>query len=1077
MDKIEYKIRAEEIKELTAQREFERAAQIADTIDWRRVKSASMLCTISDLYKINKRYEDARDVLLLAYDRRPGGRTICYSLCELSLKLGDLLKAIDYYREFVQVAPQDTGRYILQYKIYEAQDVSLEERIAVLEELKRHNDYREKWAYELAYLYHRVGLAAKCVEECDELILWFGEGKYVTRAMELKMLHQALSPDQQAAYDNRHAIHSYVTETEPAYEGEEPEEQESAPEAPAYDTAAAEPEEAEDATVVFSQEEVRRVEEAAAAKQSGNLAEQQTQVIDSFDIQIKAVDLGQYNTINLQEALAEGLKEILGEQGIDASADLAEQAYVTEGIQTEAVREPESSEVFFGNTGAVGEDTAMIYAALAEEEAYAAERESAVKAQMFGVAEPEAECTVQEEVPAYEDEIPEDEVPEEEEAPAYDKKAAAAKPNAAFAGVLSQESDGQISFVVPEAAPEKERIEKQITGQLCIDDILAEWEARKKENEEKRKEEVRRHVLETTGAMFTEFEAAVRDGLLEQFESGKLDLPMKDLDSLLAEENFDDILADTEAGAAYAAKNAEAAAVEAAAAAAVALGATAMAADAASDIADLGDFETEEIEEIAEPEEGDVYGEAEAQDADTYAEEPAEELETFEEENREDETYAEGEYDEYPEGEYDTYPEEEGEWTEEYADEYASEIADEEFAEEIAGEAAPEEYAEEVIEETAEAVDETAEAEGAYADAEDAVEEPAEEIAPEEEIDPEFSVDAEEPEDEVPAEEADEADAEDEPAIEEAEPEAAPEEVTEEAVDEAAEAAAEEAETKAADKMPAAEDTEEGRPVDDVADDITEDDEPGENTRALTREEKELFGPFIQSKTAKTQLIKALDAISMAAYTGNVVVTGDAGLDLTKLAQNIIREVQTTDSNMTGKAAQISGNVLNKKDVSEIIGKLKNGALIIEHASAMNKDTVDALTRELQQDNFGIVVVLVEAKKSMSRFLKQHAKLAESFTARVEVEALSNAGLVAFGKEYAREREYAISDVGVLALHTIVESRQTLDHAVTIKEVKQIIDEAIEHTNKKTWGHFMDVLLGRRYDDVDMVILTEKDFS
>lgn len=196
MDKSEYKLRAEEIKDLISRGEYAQAAEIADTIDWRRVKSVMMLCTISDLYKINRRYEDARDMLLLAYERRPGGRTICYSLCELSIKMEEYVQAIEYYKEFVQVAPKDPGRYILQYKLYEAQDVSLEERIAVLEELKK-RDYREKWAYELAYLYHRVGLAARCVEECDELILWFGEGKYVIKAMELKMLHQPLTPEQQ----------------------------------------------------------------------------------------------------------------------------------------------------------------------------------------------------------------------------------------------------------------------------------------------------------------------------------------------------------------------------------------------------------------------------------------------------------------------------------------------------------------------------------------------------------------------------------------------------------------------------------------------------------------------------------------------------------------------------------------------------------------------------------------------------------------------------------------------------------------------------------------------------------------
>ena len=200
MDKYEYKVRADEIKSLIAEGEYAEAVKIADAIDWRRVKSVMMLCTISDLYKINRRYEDSRDILLLAYERHTGGRLIVYSLCELSIKLGEYVQALEYYKEFVQLAPKDSGRYILQYKLYEAQEVSLEERIEVLEELKK-RDYREKWAYELAYLYHRVGLTSKCVEECDEMFLWFGEGRYVLKGLELKMLHTPLSEEQQVKYE------------------------------------------------------------------------------------------------------------------------------------------------------------------------------------------------------------------------------------------------------------------------------------------------------------------------------------------------------------------------------------------------------------------------------------------------------------------------------------------------------------------------------------------------------------------------------------------------------------------------------------------------------------------------------------------------------------------------------------------------------------------------------------------------------------------------------------------------------------------------------------------------------------
>ena len=203
MDKYEYQVCTEKIKELIAQKRFAEAVEIVDTIDWRRVRSVSMLVTASEIYKVNKRYEDAKDILLLAYERHPNGRDIVYALCELFIKLGDIVQAIESYKEFMAIAPDDANSCILLYKIYKAQDVSLEEQIDVLEEYKR-RDYREKWAYELAYLYHRIGEEAKCVAECDELILWFGEGKYVRKAMELKMQHSALTKEQQAKYDSRH---------------------------------------------------------------------------------------------------------------------------------------------------------------------------------------------------------------------------------------------------------------------------------------------------------------------------------------------------------------------------------------------------------------------------------------------------------------------------------------------------------------------------------------------------------------------------------------------------------------------------------------------------------------------------------------------------------------------------------------------------------------------------------------------------------------------------------------------------------------------------------------------------------
>ena len=930
MDKSEYKLRAEEIKDLISRGEYAQAAEIADTIDWRRVKSVMMLCTISDLYKINRRYEDARDMLLLAYERRPGGRTICYSLCELSIKMEEYVQAIEYYKEFVQVAPKDPGRYILQYKLYEAQDVSLEERIAVLEELKK-RDYREKWAYELAYLYHRVGLAARCVEECDELILWFGEGKYVIKAMELKMLHQPLTPEQQEKYDHRFdAPGSYIPSQNSVqdneYSGNESYEQGYAKDG-SYDQ---EQGYAQDGSYDQDQSYAQDssydqnqsyVQDSGYDQVTGDTqiydqvqpAQQQTPtqpVQDDFDIHVKTMDVGQYNTINLQAELAAGLREVLGEEpkGDTAKAtsdsitrsivapmmdsdteslDYPEIAEVSEDDLEPETEQIEGSEVFFGETGEIGD--------------------------LSQVPEVETEEILPEEPASLKKQ---DVVPELSKAEVEPEATTPVEPPKELANVLAQESDGQISLVMPEA----ESIEKQITGQMNIEDILAEWERKKKENLEKREEEVRQHVLQQTGAMFTEFEQAVRDGLLEKLEKEK-----------------------------------------------------AVDADTVTD-------EVEELEEIA-----DVNDETEKAPAEVSEEEPEREP----------------------------------------AD---TDIVDTEEVEELEEEPAVAENEEESATEEPDAVVDM-----------EVTQEPAAEIP---EVPEETTAEIEEASEETTAE---------------------TEEASEESVAEAEEEPEEAVEEVHEDEQPQTPEPP-----------VVERDKA--KVRALTREERELYAPFIQSKSAREQLVKAIDNISLAAYTGNVIITGEEGMDTLSLAKNMIREIQATDSNFSGKVAKISGHALNKKDVADTLSKLKNGALIIGKASEMNDTTVNTLYKALQQENQGIVIILEDTKREIDRFLEKHEKLKESFTARMDVEALSNDTLVAFGRQYAREMEYSIDELGVLALHTRIEDMQTIDHVVTVVDVKEIVDEAIAHANKKTLKHFFDVLFAKRYDDEDMIILTEKDF-
>ena len=1015
LDKYEYKVRADEIKELIAAGEYPQAAEIADTIDWRRVKSVMMLCTISDLYKINRRYEDAKNMLLLAYERRPGGKTICYSLCELCIKTEEFLQAVNYYKEFVQVAPKDPGRYILQYKLYEAQDVSLEERIGVLEELKK-RDYREKWAYELAYLYHRVGLATRCVEECDELILWFGDGKYVIKAMELKMLHQPLTPSQQEKYDHRFDPVEKIPAAVEEQSGWEDSVQEEAVNGWGTD---GQDGEAQSGWAEAGQEEAvqngwgdsawnagadggNRSEGSAPAadlNQAGKAVytarpAQTTEVSgdtrtdwvlagpapvvehpfaeaekhpepEEMDIQVKTMDVGAYNTINLQAEIAAGLQEVLAENQsqndaitraivaplLDSeteSLDLPEIMEVDEDDLEPEAEVMEGSEVFFGETGELGNIQA---GGLSPEQDFGAQ-----DAGSGGVPAEKSEPEAGEAGESGIEEIHADETAKivmdqlrMENMGQKAEQVLTAQPPKELAGVLSQESDGQISLVVPES----EKVEKQITGQMNFEDILDEWEKLKRENEAKRQEEVRQHVLEQTGNMFTEFEESVKDGLLEQLESE----PVESGEEELEEISFEEESAEEDAAEEPAGEEPEASSFE---------------------------------EEPAEEETVEESGEGSLEEAEERNEEEQEEG-SFEEEPEEDgfeERSAEGEAEE------DSLEEgsAEGEAEEDGFEEGSAE-----------GEAEEDGFEEGLAEGEAE---------------EDGFEEGSAEGEPE-------------------------AD-----SLEEGSAEEGPEEGGREKT--------------SAKKEPAGKSESAQR--------------RDTKVRALTREEKELYASFIQSRSGRERLVKAIDSISMAAYTGNVIITGEKGMDTLSLAKNMIREIQMTDSNFSGKVAQVSGQGLNSKNIDETLERFKSGALIIRQASEMETHTIEALQKALQKENFGIIIFLEDTKKAIEKMLSAHPGLSECFTARMDVEALSNDSLVAFGRHYAREMEYSIDELGILALHTRIEERQTLDHVVTVMEVKDIVDEAIRHANRKTIGHFFDILFARRYDEEDMIILTEKDF-
>ena len=1117
MDKYEYKHLVEQIQSLIDQGQYAEAATIADKIDWRRVRSVMTLGTISDLYKINCRYEDARDILLLAYDRKPESRQICYSLCELYIKTGEPVEAAEFYKEFEKLAPKDPGRYVLKYKLYDAYDVTLDEKIEVLEKLKA-EEYQEKWMYELASLYHRRGLGTKCVEVCDELILWFGTGKYVNMAMELKMLHDPQTPIQQQKYDHRFDEEQWQAQPQqqPQYQPHQPQYQSQEParypsqEQPQTVRQATQKEELASRTT--NEWKVSDVERANAeqfgATRVFNVEEVRQQLRNSGtgsdidDIQVKTVDVGQYNTMNLQAEIAAGLKEVLdkdtGEesQQHDGNLDPITRVIVSPMLDPDSDSGPLDLPVIEGV-----EDEEELEKQ--EKESKDGVHESIEKSEVFF----ETSGEMYQDENGYFHEVSEN-VPEKTGEPGkgsarvrhdgktlLEKEAMKAQPPEPMAKVLTQEADGQLRLVMPE----NKKLEKQITGQLSIEDIRAEWERMKHDSQAKQEEEVRQQVLRQTGRMFTEFEEAIRDNILKQMENtidptsfasaGTDDAqePEAKNEGLLFES-----FAPEESGLAVSKED---------------------------------ESENEETETMAE--EAAEEGKAEIREAEAVAAEAVELEEAMAEAVETEE--AEAEAAETEEAEAETAETEEAEAETAETEETEAEIVEAEDTETATMEAVEAET--EIVEaagtetetmEAAEAEAEKVEKEEEEAAAEDETVEKAE-PAEAEEVKEQASEAEKVPEkrraifgDASPKDLMDvESDwdmesiltpelSEEEPAQEEfakeepAREENVAEEPAKSAIDKIREALTDDAmeddfswsedgidETEATQENDWSSEEDKKGITGAISFDNLPQEEEQEGTeqetefgqvRALTKEEEELYESLINGDSDRAQLARAIDNVSMAAYTGNVIITGDPGAHTLDLAKKMIYEVKLSDSNFSGKVAKIPGKALNSKDIAQLLDDLKNGALIVEKASDVSDQTASDLHKNLQRENFGIIVVLLDTKKNVNKFLKAHEELKPLFNARVDVQPMSNDALALFARQYAYEQEYSIDDLGMLALHTKIDEMQTANHAATTADVKEIMDDAIYSASRKTLGHFFDIILGRRYDDEDMIVITEKDF-
>lgn len=984
MDKYEYRVKTEQMLEYAEEKQYKKAMEIADTIDWRRVKNPSMLNTVSEIYEYNGEFQKSRDILFVAYDRAPESRKVIYRLGLLALKINDTDEASDCYEEFVKVAPKDPNQYILKYKILKAQNAPYTEQISALEDFKK-AEYVEKWAYELASLYHQAGMTAKCLEECDDLILWFSEGKYVYQAMELKMKYKPLTPLQQEKYDSRPGARPKVNtlaavkakaaqakvaeqvkeENTGKEENTRKEELQEAVREEQAEQVEEKPEEAlkADATEEAVSEEAEEREKPAESEKSSAI----TKVVAGATLEEALTNLASGIKIE-EEAMAQKEEELLlgGQMKID---EILQEWEEKQKVHADAIEEQKKK----------------------DEERIRKEREAAEKrreAERLEIERKAAEAEAARK--AAEEEAARKAAEEEAARKAAEEEAArkAAEEEAARKAAEEAERKAELEAIVQMA--EKDR-DPGLEGktQRLPDDIL------------ELVEQLESRVAGAEAAKEMEEELTEEDEMEEEIFGGAEDDFVGGEETELPEIDEEYLQAEFENEAAY------------------------------DDVeyAEEDDFDEEEYEEI------EAEDDFEEEDFEEYAEE---------------DDFGEEEYEEVEDGEdFEEYEEvEDGEDFEEYEDDL-DDAYEEDFAEEEYEDDFDNDFSEEDFDEFDEAEDEEdfeADFEEEDFEEEDFEEDDFEEDEEDFDLDSFFaeeeSVKAADFEIEEPSE------AEIQKRIKKSKGSGVPFDtgfvVT-------------------------------GRY------DLSATSEIGLKA-GLTEEQKKLFSYFVPVRGMSEQIVEVLDNDRRAqregtSKTGNLLVIGRKGSGKTVLAVDIVKAIQKQRNLKQGKVAIVTGESLNKKELSNIIQKLRGGAIIIEKAGKLNARTVKELSYLMEKKTGEMLFVLEDQRKPLERILTANPDFKRKFTSKLELPVFINDELVTFGQTYAKENGYKLDEMGILALYSRIDVMQREDHAVTVAEVKEIMDEAIAHSQKANVKHLARRVFGKSTDDSDRVILKEEDFK
>ena len=971
MDKYEYRAKTEQMLAYAEQKSYQKAMSIADTIDWRKVKNTAMLSTVSEIYENAGELGKARDTLFIAYDKAPSSRKVVYRLGIISLKLGHFDEAADCYEEFVKLAPKDPNQYILRYKILKAQKAPVKEQIEALEDFK-HSEYVEKWAYELARLYAEAGMTSECLDECDDLILWFSEGTYVYQAMELKMKYKPLTPLQQEKYDHRNdgIGRKDSSKRKPSFR--------------------------------------KSKERPAPNPRIADKVRKDVHVTDSIDL-----------------------------------PDLPEPMARTHASEPEAESQPKNR---IRSTSDIS--TTISGASLSD----------ALKA---GVA------------------------------------------------VAS-------GAVAPESASD----DSQMTGKMKIEEILANWEATQRENakileksqEEAEKEKALREKKkeeeeEVLGATKPILSDDIRK-LMEQLENGE--------EPEITDEDAEDFVDDEEDEATESPEDSSKEASD-----------TDEEAPEENDFEEIVDseeddesdavydeeaeYEDEDDSEYDDDEEYEDEDDSEYDDDDEYEDEDDSEYDDDDEyEDEDDSEYDDDEYEDEDDSEYDDEEEYEDEDDSEYDD-------DEEYEDEDDSEYDDEEYEDEDDSEYDDDEEYEDEDDSEYDDDEEYEDEDDSEYDDEEEYEDEDEDDYQ-IDDELDEDHKEDFDFEKESALDIDDHDSDEDDgdfadldsfEDEEELD-----SSDDYLDLEFDEKPAPEpekETSKSAPTPDI-DEVLEIEEPSEDEitermgkfdtgfvvqgrydlsatseiglkLGLTEEQKQLFSYFVPIRGVSEQLVEILDNDKRCrnrygtSRTGNILILGRKGSGKTVLAVDIVKAIQKQRRLKQGKVAIVTGDSLNKKDIGSIIDKLNGGALIIEKASKMNDRTIRELNDMMDEQTGELLFLLEDQKKPLERMFASHREFKRKFTSRLELPVFINDELVTFGQTYAKENGYRIDEMGILALYSRIDMMQREDHAVTVAEVKEIMDEAISHSQKANVKHLVKRVFGRSTDNSDHIILKEEDFK